>query len=419
MEEKQQNEKTILLPSPDHDDKGQTVRAGRTHSGQKSVNRDDKVKPVRKLRLLLLVLLLLISSGTVLYLFYTYKEQKTLTAELKSALQNNGTEQAHRILKIMEQHRYTSEEIVAFSKQLSRQDRLKDLWNKTQQTFNLGMLAQAYNAVLPFTINTLYHDRAVAMIGQIQEQRVKGIIQTATTMYTSGNKKQAEQLLNYVLATDPGNKNALDILKMLRTDEATNLAPKHIHKKIQTQLTGDEAYKKGQLKSAMKLWSESHTTENQRKVVLAGTINKYLNLGTKACDKRDYASAASLLGKAEVFVNLLKNTGVSDPVMEQKIHVYLGQSYGMLGTRALSGRAYKYARQYFEKSLDYEPENQEALRGFSTLNDQADKLYKKAYTLSSANKSEACRLYKEAGMIARKDADVYKKIKKHSTACEQ
>ncbi len=418
MEEKLQNEKTILLPSPDHDDKSEPVRAGRMRSGQKSVNSDDKVKPVRKLRLLL-VLLLLISSGTVLYLLYTYKEQKTLTAELQSALQNNRTEQAHRILKIMEQHRYTSEDIAAFSTQLSRQDRLKDLWDKTQQMYNLGMLTQAYNAVQPFTLNTSYHDRAVVMIGQIEEQRAKGIIQTATTMYTSGNKKQAEQLLNYVLATDPGNKNALNILKMLRTDEAANPAPKHTRTKIQTRLTGDEAYKKGQLNSAMKLWSESHTTENQRKIVLAGTINKYLNLGTKACDKRDYASAASLLGKAEGFAALLKNSGVSDPAMEHKIHVYLGLSYGMLGTRALSGHAYKYARQYFEKSLDYDPENQEALRGFSTLNDQAVKLYKKAYTLSSANKSEACRLYKEAGMIARKDADVYKKIKKQSTACEQ
>lgn len=423
MDGKQKDEKTVILPlsgnkSLDSDIAVEPVTD--KHNGEhKGISRHANTKPAKKLRLLLIMLIIIMGSGTAGYVLYADKERETLAAELKSAIQDGRTEQAHRILKTIEQHGYTSEIIVSLVKQLSMLDSLANSWDRAQQMLSSGMLTQAYNAALPFTLNTSYHSRAVAMIMEIQEKQLKGIIQTATTLYAGGNKKQAEQLLNYALEKKPGNKDAQDILAAIRTNEKVKHVTEHTGKGQQTRLTGDEVYKNGGLNTAIKFWSENHSKDNRRKIVLAGNINKYLNLGRKAYDRQDYASAVTLLEKAAVFVSLLGDIGIRGSADEYKINSYLGVSYSMLGMLALSGQAYRRAREYFEKSLNYEPANQETIRGFSALNDQADKLYKKAYTLSVANRSEACRLYKDAILIAQKDTDVYKKIKRHIATCGQ
>ena len=95
------------------------------------------------------------------------------------------------------------------------------------------------------------------------------------------------------------------------------------------------------------------------------------------------------------------------------------KAFCLLGKEELSAQRYGRAKQYLEEALKYEPGNPDTLRGFSILNDQAGRLYKRAYAISGANRSEACGLYRNAILIAQKGTDIYNKLKNRITACEQ
>ncbi len=333
---------------------------------------------------------------------------------MRAAVRDNKTKQAISILKVIRRHGYTSGNVVLLSKRLSELVELRNSWNRVLEMNVAGLTRQAYNAALLFTTNALYHDRAIEMIDAIRRQRTKGIIQTATTLYAGGSKKQSEQLLSDVVESDPSNREARDILAMIRTYHRTKQAPARKAARRSTTSTGDEAYKNGDFREALKLWSGTRRKADRRKVALACTIKKYLAMGESAERKHDYAAAVSLLGKAEMFTALL---GISGSVFGGRIDRSLAMTYGILGQRALSEQRYRRARQYLEKAFRYKPGNKDIRRGFSLLNEQAGRLYKKAYAISGANMPEACILYRHALLIAQRGSDIYNRVKSRIVAC--
>ncbi len=349
------------------------------------------------------------------YILYEQKNQRLLTEELRDSLHQDGLKRAQDIMLEIKKHGYESDSIAILKKELIHKKELVDTWDKVQQYYRLGMYKEARNALVPFTSNTTYRDRALALLENMETKALEDMLESARSLYTNGSVDKASALIHHVLEIDPSNHEAKVLLAMMTPAvHVRRIKMCAIKNKTPIENIGDTVYKKGDYNTAVRLWTDTHRKEESKKIVIAANIKRYINLGKKALESGDYPWAIKCLDKARTFIDLLGIHGSTD---ENAILKYLSISYGLLGKHAITDGLYKQASIYFQESLKFDPFNAEAVHGVYVLNKEAERLYKTGYMISNANIPEACRLYNQALDMASKDADVYKKIKEHITIC--
>ena len=414
MLKKEQDKKTTLMsvvPGRDHD------TSSFIQGQHLSLSRGTKAKGHKSGVFVKAVLAAVVLSVAAFcaYVLHERRNQNVLTGELKVSLRQGRLEQARSIMSEIKKHGYASDSISILGKQLTDMQKLVDAWNTVQQYYNLGRYADARTALAPFTENTQYHDRAEVLLREIRTKELQGMMKAAETLYAQGNAEKASALIRQVLELDPSNHEARTLLAMLKPAVPSRRAMMHATTvKLSPVNSGDSAYKRGDFDTAVRLWSDAQNKNEAKKIALAANIKKYISIGKKAFESGDYAGAIKSFDKVQAFVTLLGIRGSED---EKAVQRYYSLSYGLLGKQALADGRYQRANFCFQKSFKFDPDNAEAARGFSALNNKAERLYKTAYMISGANMPEACRLYNQALDMAQKDADVYKKIKEHFTVC--
>ena len=414
MLKKEQDKKTTLMsvvPGRDHD------TSSFIQGQHPSLSRGTKAKGHKSGVFVKAILAAVVLSAAAFcaYVLHERRNQNVLTGELKASLRKGRLEQARGIMSEIEKHKYASNSISILGKQLTDMQKLDDAWNTVQQYYNLGRYSDVRTALAPFTENAAYHDRAAVLLGDIRTKELQSMMKAAETLYAQGYAEKAPALIRQVLELDPSNYEARTLLAMLKPAVPSRRAILHAATvKLSSENSGDSAYKKGYFDAAVHLWSDAQNKNDAKKIALAANIKKYISIGKKEFESGDYAGAIKSFDKVQAFVTLLGIRGSED---EKTVQRYYSLSYGLLGKQALADGRYQRANVCFQKSLKFDPDNAEAARGFSALNNKAERLYKTAYMISGANMPEACRLYNQALDMAQKDADVYKKIKEHFTVC--
>ncbi len=415
MLKKEQDKKTAILsvvPGRDHDTssfiQGQhgSLSRGAKAKGHKS---GVFVKAI-------LAAVVFIAAAFCAYVLHEQRNQNVLTGKLRASLRQGRLEQARGIMSDIKKHGYASDSISVLGKQLTVMQKLDDAWNTVQRYYDLGRYADARTALAPFTENTEYHDRTEILLGEIRTRELQGMLKAAESLYAQGNADKASALIRQVLELDPSNHDAKTLLAMLKPAVPVRRAMTHAATvKSSSENSGDSAYRRGDFDTAVRLWSDAQNKNDAKKIAIAANIKKYFSIGKKAFESGDYAGAIKSFDKVQAFVTLLGIRGSAD---EKAVQRYYSLSYGLMGKQALADYRYHRANVCFQESLKFDPDNAEAARGFSALNNKAERLYKTAYMISGANMPEACRLYNQALDMAQKDADVYKKIKEHFIVCK-
>ncbi|MCL4478691.1 MAG: hypothetical protein M1381_06275 [Deltaproteobacteria bacterium] len=407
-------EKTVLLSA----DENAHLHTDIKKPLNKKKNPCSKQPKSGPLRIILFVLVLISGAGLGSYTYFTYEEQNKLSKSFEQAVNKHNIADAQHILNALKEKGYHSQTISIFAKTLDDMHLKDNAWQNAQALYKSNRFTDAYNALVRFTTDNFYHDRAEELVNSIKQHLLNGIIQTATSLYIQGNTGEAKALVNTVLAEDPSSRTANELLTLMYTHQNNN------HKVHTPKLnlvytdSGEQAYKQGDIDKAIMIWSGGGSKEhpsNVKRAVIASSIKKYLNLGETAYGKLTYDAAIVYLKKADTFSEMIN---IKSSSVEKRLHKYLTAAYIELGKNALITHAYKKAGDFFSKALVFDPDNENALSGLITINDEANKLYKKAYVLSNANKKEACRLYMQAMDTAQKGTDVYKKIKEHIRICE-
>jgi tetratricopeptide (TPR) repeat protein len=420
MPKEKQNEKTVILPDM-HEHMQETTASVHEPHQRIPEGLDRKKRKRSLLRLVLLAAVVLSSAVLGGYAVYEHREQGALTEKLTDAVRQDKLRQAQEIMREIRKHGYTSVSLTVLEKQLITMKALSDAWDRVQHYYNLGMYREARNAVAAFTSNTAYRDRAGVLLEDMRTKELNTMLKSAGLLYAQGNRDKATILIHQVLELDPSNRDAQALLAMVKPvvsglkENRRRVNSSTVKKKDPVKNTGDTAYKKGDFSTAVRLWSTTHKKDDAKKIVLSSNIKKYISIGQKAFESGDYPLAIKSFEKVQTFVSVL---GIHGSVNEYTFRKYLSLSFGLQGKQALADGQQKRANVCFQESLKYDPSNAEAARGVSVLNEEAEKLYKTAYMISSANTPEACRLYKQALDITQKDADVYKKVKEHLIICK-
>ncbi|MCL4468921.1 MAG: hypothetical protein M1591_08315 [Deltaproteobacteria bacterium] len=415
MLKKEQDKKTAILsvvPGRDHD------TSSLIEEQHRALSRGTKAKGHKSGVFVKAILAAVVLSAAAFcaYVLYEQKNQHVLTGELRASLNQGRLKQAQGIMSEIEKHGYASESISVLGKQLSDMKKLDDAWNKVQRYYDLGRYADARTALAPFTENTEYHDRAEVLLGDIRTRELQGMLKAAESLYAQGDADKASALIRHVLELDPLNPDAKTLLPMLKPAVPVRRAMTHAAAvKSSAENSGDSAYRRGDFDAAVRFWTDAQNKNDAKKIAIAANIKKYFSIGKKAFESRDYAGAIKSFDKVQAFVTLLGIRGSAD---EKKVQRYYSLSYGLLGKQAFADGRYHRANVCFRESLKFDPDNAEAARGFSALNNKAERLYKTAYMISGANMPEACRLYNQALDMAQKDTDVYKKIKERFIVCK-
>ena len=414
MLKKEQDKKTAILsvvPGRDHDtssfieEQHQYLSRGTKAKGHKS---GVFVKAI-------LAAVVLSATAFCAYVLHEQRNQHVLTGKLRASLRQSRLVQARGIMSEIKKHGYASDSISVLGKQLSVMQKLDDAWNTVQRYYDLNRYADARTALAPFTENTEYHDRAEMLLVDIRTKELQGMLKAAESLYAQGDADKASALIRQVLELDPSNHDARTLLAMLKPAVPVRRAMTHAATvKSSSENSGDSAYRRGDFDAAVRLWTDAQNKNDAKKIAIAANIKKYLSIGKKVFESGDYAGALKSFDKVQAFVTLLGIRGSAD---EKAVQRYYSLSYGLMGKQALTDGRYHRANVCFQKSLKFDPDNAEAARGFSALNNKAERLYKTAYMISGANMPEACRLYNQALDMAQKDADVYKKIKEHFIVC--
>lgn len=364
--------------------------------------------------LLLFLTILFICAAA--FLIYNHEIQMRLTNTLKHVVQTHDLAQGEEALSQIKAHGYKSDQISLLEKEFMRLKEEENAWKKAQNYYNLGMYKEATTILQTFTSNAEYKDRAILELNTIKEKAVKQKIGYATQLYIAGQLRDAQLLIQEVLAIDPLNTDANALLSTIKSYVLENKKIKHnIQSQSIVENPGDLAYKNGDIDKAILLWQQKNEKDDTKKVIVATNIKRYMNTGERALASLNYETAITSFNKVAKFMALLK---LHNTILENAIKKNLSISYSFLGMEALKDGMYIQANNYFQKSFSYDPANEEVIKGFNILNQEADALYKKAYIISNANHAEACKLYKQALDIAGKDTDVYKKIKQHFSACQ-
>ena len=415
MLKKERDKKTAILavvPGRDHDSssfiEGQHRYLSRGTKAKKHKS-DVFVKAI-------LAAVVLSAAAFCAYVLHERRNQHVLTGELRASLRQGRLEQARGIMSKIKKHGYASDSISILGKQLTDMQKLVDAWNTVQRYYDLGRYADARTALTLFTENTEYHDRAEVLLGDISTKELQGMLKAAESLYAQGDADKASAMIRQVLAQDLSNPDARTLLAMLKPAVPVHRAMTHASAvKSSPENSGDSAYRRGDFDAAVRLWTDAQNKNNAKKIAIAANIKKYFSIGKKAFESGDYAGAITSFDKVQAFITLLGIPGSAD---EKALQRYYSLSYGLQGKQALADGRYHRANVCYQKSLKFDPDNAEAARGFSALNNKAERLYKTAYMISGANMPEACRLYNQALDMAQKDADVYKKIKEHFIACK-
>ena len=414
MLKKEQDKKTVLLsvvPGSDHE----TTAFSHGRDGPLVRRTGAKEHLSRGIVKAVLAAVVLSAAAFSAYLLHEQKQKNLLTGKLTASLRQDRIEQARGIMSEIKEHGFASNSISDLEKQLADMQKLHDAWNAVQQYYNLGRFAEARSALAPFTENTAYHDRVAVLLAGIRTRELQGMLKTAESLYAQGGTDEASALVHQVLELDPSNHEARALLAMVKPAAPGDSAIKHTATvKSSRENSADSAYRRGDFDTAVRLWTDAQNKNDAKKIALAANIKKYISIGKTAFASGDYAGAIKSFDKVQAFVTLLGIRGSAD---EKTVRRYYSLSYGLLGKKALASGQYQRSNVYFQESIKFDPENTEAARGFSVLNDKAGRLYKTAYMISTANMPEACRLYKQALDMAQKDTDVYKKIKEHVIAC--
>jgi tetratricopeptide (TPR) repeat protein len=409
----EQDEKTVILSIAPEQVHETTALVYEPHKII-SKNAGTKGHKTRILRILLIMAVTFSVAALCVYVLYEQRNQRLLTDKLMGSLHQGSLKQAQEIMSEIKKHGYASDSIAVLEKELINMKELSDKWDKVRQYYSLGMYKEARNALVSFTSNTSYHDRALVLLENMKTKELNDMLKSAGSLYANGNGDKASALIHHVLEIDPSNHDAKALLAMMKPAAPVRRIKMRAIKN-QIENTGDTAYKKGDYDTAVRLWANTHSNEDSKKLVIAANRRKYISIGKKAFESGDYSWAIKCFDKVQAFIDLL---GIHGSMDEHTARRYLSMSYSSLGKQAITDGLYKQASIYFKESFKFDPFNAEAVHGVSVLNKEAERLYKTGYMISNANIPEACRLYNRALDIASKDTDVYKKVKEHIIICK-
>ncbi|MGC8684524.1 MAG: tetratricopeptide repeat protein [bacterium] len=413
MPEDNTDEKTIVLSTIEQ----QNCTTTSTTLEQRKISPKHTKKHTYK-GISLLIIGVIIISVLIIYGYNMYEDRtkQSLTNNLINAIQHNDIKHARAIILEIKRHGYKSVDIDNLEKRLISMEQLDKAWEQAKQYYNTGMYKEAKGLIAGFTETSMYRDMALTMLEEIKQKELDSTIKSAISAYSKGDRAKAVKLINDVIEIDPANQQAHSLLSTIHQPVVKAKTPAHHTLANTSEDPGDKAYRDGAFDKALFLWSHSQKPGDTKKAIILTNIRKYMSIGERHLKDGDYKKAIESFNKILIFTGLI---GITNKAFEHTINGMISDAYSRLGKAALTNCAYEQANVYFQRSIMFNPGNVQALQGFSTLNEEAEHLYKKAYVITDVNASEACKLYKQASLIAQKDTDVYKKIKEHLVSCEQ
>lgn len=411
MSNNKADEKTIILPLTPKQEPNTTILSTDQTKLTPTHSKTKKIKIMTYF-----IIFAIVTLSICVYTVYEYKYRQRLTNNLIKAIQNNNINQSQLIISEIKKHNLRSNEIDELEKKVVSLERIANIWKHIEYCYNNGQYSEAKELLADFTLTSMYRDHALNMLKEIKQKDLNNTIESALLAYTNGERIKAIKLIDKAIEMDPNNQKVISLRSMVNKfnlDKKKHTVPKKINTHTQDQ--GDNAYINGDFDKAFYLWSHSKESNNSKKAIILTNIKKYITISEKALKDCDYQKAVSSLKKVIVFMNLI---GLKNKSLEYKTNSLISDAYSGLGNKALKDSNYSLANEYLQKSIMYNANNTLASQGFFILNEEAKNIYKKAYMLSDANLPEACKLYKQALEMAQKDSDVYKKIKRHLTACE-